>query len=64
MQRSLVVSSSPHLRNEKVSTRGLMTDVVIALLPAAIASVWFFGGSALMDYALSVLIIFSAFLPS
>ena len=48
MQRSLVVSSSPHLRNEKVSTRGLMTDVVIALLPAAIASVWFFGGSALM----------------
>ena len=48
MQRSLVVSSSPHLRNERVSTRGLMTDVVIALLPAAIASVWFFGGSALM----------------
>ena len=48
MQRSLVVSSSPHLRNERVSTRGLMTDVVIALLPAAVTSVWFFGGSALM----------------
>ncbi len=47
MQRKLVVSSSPHLRNEGVSTRKLMTDVVIALLPAALASVWFFGGAAL-----------------
>ena len=47
MQRKLIVASSPHLRNENVSTRRLMTDVIIAMLPTAIASVWFFGGSAL-----------------
>jgi Na+-translocating ferredoxin:NAD+ oxidoreductase subunit D len=47
MQRKLVVSSSPHLRNENVSTRRLMLDVIIALLPTAVASVWFFGGAAL-----------------
>ncbi len=47
MQRKLVVSSSPHLRNEGVSTRRLMLDVIIALLPTAVASVWFFGGAAL-----------------
>lgn len=55
MQRKLVVSSSPHLRNENVSTRRLMTDVVIAMLPTAIASVWFFGGSALMLMVVAVL---------
>ena len=54
MQRKLVVSSSPHLRNEAVSTRRLMGDVVVAMLPAAIASVWFFGGSALMLMAVAV----------
>ncbi len=48
MQRKLIVSSSPHLRNEGVTTRRLMTDVVIAMLPTAVAAVWFFGGNALM----------------
>ena len=48
MQRKLIVSSSPHLRTEGVTTRRLMTDVVIAMLPTAVAAVWFFGGSALM----------------
>lgn len=48
MQRNLIVASSPHLRNENVSTRRLMMDVIIALLPTAIAAVWYFGGSALM----------------
>lgn len=47
MQRKLVVSSSPHLRNEAVSTQRLMLEVIIALLPTAIASVIFFGGNAL-----------------
>jgi len=47
MQRKLVVSSSPHLRNESVSTRRLMLDVIIAMLPTAVASVIFFGGDAL-----------------
>lgn len=48
MQKKLVVTSSPLLRNTAVSTRGLMTDVVIALLPTALAAVWFFGAPALM----------------
>ncbi len=47
MQRKLVVSAAPHLRNEAVSTRGLMLDVIIAMLPTAVASVVFFGGDAL-----------------
>ena len=47
MQRKLVVSSSPFLRNTAVSTRRLMLDVVIALLPTALAAVWFFGAPAL-----------------
>lgn len=55
MQRKLVVSSSPHLRNENVSTRKLMLDVIIAMLPTAVASVWFFGGSALMLMVIAVL---------
>lgn len=47
MQKKLVVTSSPLLRNTSVSTRGLMGDVVIALLPTALAAVWFFGAGAL-----------------
>ena len=54
MQRKLVVASSPYLRNERVSTRNLMLDVIIAMLPTAAASVWFFGGSALMLLMVSV----------
>ena len=55
MQRKLIVSSSPHLRNEAVSTRRLMLDVIIAMLPTAVASVWFFGGNALMLQIVAVL---------
>ena len=47
MQKKLVVTPSPLLRNTSVSTRGLMGDVVIALLPTALAAVWFFGAPAL-----------------
>ncbi|NLI22594.1 MAG: RnfABCDGE type electron transport complex subunit D [Clostridiales bacterium] len=55
MQRKLIVASSPHLRNEGVSTRRLMLDVVLAMLPTAVASVWFFGGSALMLLVVAIL---------
>ena len=48
MQKKLIVSSSPFLRNTSVSTRGIMGDVVIALIPSALAAVWFFGAPALM----------------
>lgn len=47
MQRKLVVSSSPFLRDSSASTRGIMLDVIIALLPTALAAVWFFGAPAL-----------------
>jgi Na+-translocating ferredoxin:NAD+ oxidoreductase subunit D len=55
MQKKLVVSCAPYLHNKAVSTRRIMLDVVIALLPTAVASVWFFGGSALMLMIVSVL---------
>ncbi len=43
----LVLSSSPHLHG-KDSTRSIMRDVIIALCPALIASVWMFGWRALV----------------
>ena len=48
-----VISSSPHLR-DKVSTTSIMRDVCIALLPAAIAGVLFFGYRSALILALSV----------
>ncbi len=54
MQKKLVVTSSPLLRNTAVSTRGIMLDVVIALLPAGLAAVWFFGAAALSLILVSV----------
>ena len=54
MQKKLIVTSSPFLRNTSVSTRGLMGDVVIALMPAALAAVWFFGAGALSLILVSV----------
>lgn len=54
MQRKLVVSPSPFLRDTSVSTRRLMGDVVIALTPTALAAIWFFGAPALMLILVSV----------
>lgn len=48
-----VISSSPHLR-DNVSTRSIMQDVCIAMLPACIAGVLFFGYRAAVILALSV----------
>jgi len=50
----LLVSPNPHIHS-KVSTRSLMTDVVIALLPAAICSVVFYGPREALVLAVSVL---------
>ncbi len=55
MQRKLVVSSSPHLHNRDASTKRIMLDVIIALLPTAVAAVWFFGANALMLIVVSVI---------
>ena len=39
---NLIVSSSPHIRSEETVQR-IMLDVIIALLPATAASIYFFG---------------------
>ena len=46
LDNSLIVSSSPHLHCG-MNTRGIMLDVLIALVPAGISSVWLFGWRAL-----------------
>lgn len=50
----LIVSPSPHIHS-KVRTKNLMLDVVIALLPAVIVSVAFYGFGELLVLAVSVL---------
>ena len=49
----LIVSPSPHLHT-KTSTKSLMRDVVIALLPAVVVSVLFYGWSAMLVLSTSV----------
>ncbi len=51
--KKLMVSSSPHIRAAR-DTRAIMLDVIIALVPALIASVIFFGLHALLITAMSV----------
>ncbi|MFO7941798.1 MAG: RnfABCDGE type electron transport complex subunit D [Bacillota bacterium] len=43
----LTVSSSPHIK-DRTTVRGIMFDVVIALIPAIAAATYFFGSSALV----------------
>ena len=50
----LTISSSPHV-HAPVTTRTIMRDVIIALLPALAGSVWFFGPRALTVTLVSVL---------
>lgn len=50
----LNVSSSPHVRSNS-STQIIMLDVIIALVPAMIAAVVFFGMKALMSIVVSVI---------
>ena len=49
----LIVSPSPHLHT-KTSTKSLMRDVVIALIPAIVVSVLFYGWSELLVLGVSV----------
>ena len=51
---NIIVSPSPHIRDEK-TTQGIMIDVCIALVPALIASVLYFGYKSLVLSALCVL---------
>ncbi len=49
----LTISSSPHVHS-KVTTQTIMRDVLIALLPAFLGSIWFFGLRALTVTTVSV----------
>ena len=49
----LIATSSPHIRNNE-TTRSIMLDVVIALLPALAVGVWMLGLRALMVRLLCV----------
>ena len=48
------VSSSPHV-SDKTTTRTIMLDVIIALLPATIFGIYNFGWRAAIIVAVSVL---------
>ena len=49
----VIVSDSPHIRGKR-TTRGIMLDVTVALLPAAVMGCIFFGVSALITILISV----------
>ncbi len=49
----LIVSTSPHIRH-KATTSSIMRDVIIALLPASVAAVIFFGFKAALMIAVCV----------
>lgn len=49
----VIISDSPHIRGKR-TTRGIMLDVTIALLPAAVMGCVFFGVSALITILISV----------
>ncbi len=53
MSNLLNVSPSPHLHG-KESTQKLMLNVVVALIPAFLASVFYFGTGAIIVTATSV----------
>lgn len=50
----MIVTCSPHIRHQD-STKTIMRDVVIALVPAFLASVYFFGVRALLLVAVCVI---------
>ncbi|CAB1250599.1 MAG: RnfABCDGE type electron transport complex subunit D [Oscillospiraceae bacterium] len=53
MAEKLIVSSSPHIK-AGITTRKIMLDVIIALIPACIASIIYFGWQAAMLLVVSV----------
>lgn len=54
MNKLLTVSSSPHIRSN-ISTKGIMADVIISLIPAAVFGVIIFGLQAALLIAVCVL---------
>ncbi|WP_423230311.1 RnfABCDGE type electron transport complex subunit D [Caloranaerobacter azorensis] len=54
VDNKLIVSSSPHIRSDETISR-IMLDVIIALLPATLASIYYFRFNALKLIVLAVL---------
>ncbi|MBN2259562.1 MAG: RnfABCDGE type electron transport complex subunit D [Clostridiales bacterium] len=54
MEKLLRVSSSPHIRS-KETVSSIMRDVVIALIPATLAGIYFFGMNAAIIVAISII---------
>ena len=53
MDGKLIVSSSPHI-SSPVKAKNIMLDVIIALIPSLIASIYFFGPRAAVVVIASV----------
>lgn len=53
MENKLIASSSPHIRNDE-TTQTLMLDVIIALLPALVSSIFYFGFNSIILVLFSV----------
>lgn len=53
MDNTVVISTPPHVKS-KTTTKSIMLDVIISLLPAAIAGIVFFGWQALIIELVSV----------
>lgn len=53
MEKQLLLEFSPHIRDNSSVSR-IMLDVIIGLLPASIASIWFFGWGAVRNILLAV----------
>lgn len=53
MDNKLIATSSPHIRSEETVSR-IMLDVIIALLPATLASIYFFRFNAIKLIVLAV----------
>jgi electron transport complex protein RnfD len=53
LENKLIASSSPHIRNDE-TTQTLMLDVIIALLPALVASIFYFGFNSIILVVSSV----------
>ncbi len=54
MDNTVMISTPPHVKTKRTS-RNIMLDVVIALLPSAVAGVIFFGWQALLIILMSVI---------
>lgn len=50
----ITVASSPHINNQGISTRRIMLDVIISMLPLVVASIIFFKQYAIMQLAFSI----------